>query len=109
MSHYFDFVLCKTLFTSKTDLFHAPSWSTLKKGDLVVVETSSGEQMATVMATMTLSKDNLDGIDFVMTVTGADTNVRKVLSKVEYRTFDYEEDSAEETTDETTEEVNDGE
>ena len=87
MSKYFDFVLCKHPNSDKSYLFHAPAWSHLEKGDLVVVDTKKGEQMTTVVSRITLGDDETDMIDFIMNATGADTDVKKVLRKVVYREF----------------------
>ena len=94
MNNYFDFVLCKHENGGKTFLFHAPAFSKLKKGDLVKVETVHGETMATVVSCITLADDDYSKIDFVMNATGARSEVKKVLSKVEYiqSDFEYEDD-----------------
>ena len=97
MSDYFDFVLCKHANNDKTYLFHAPAFSYLKKGDFVEVETSKGRQLAMVISCFTLSKSETDKIDFIMNATGASKDVKKVLSKVDYKEFEYEqEDEADE-------------
>ena len=96
MSKYFDFVLCKHENSDRTYLFHAPAWSYLSKGDLVVVDTKKGEQMAMVISSITLGDDETDKIDFIMNATGADADVKKVLRKVVYREFEYKEDEANE-------------
>ena len=95
MSQYFDFVLCKHDGCDKTFLFRAPAWSHLEKGDLVVVETVNGEQMAQVVSCITLGNDEVDKIDFIMNATRADSDVKKVLKKVDYKVFSYWEDDNE--------------
>ena len=88
MNDYFDFVLCKQE-NGKNYLFHAPAFSKLAKGDLVKVETVHGEKLATVVSCITLDDAK---IDFIMNATGAPKDVKKVLAKVEYSDFEYEED-----------------
>ena len=82
MSEYVDFVLCKHEGCDKPYLFHAPAFSHLEKGDLVTVETSKGEQMVMVIASMSVQKNDMDAIDFIMNATRADSDVKKVLKKV---------------------------
>lgn len=91
MSNYFDFVLCK-MGNRKNVLFHAPAFSKLAKGDLVKVEAFHGEKMARVISCITLSADDEPKIDFIMNATGASKDVKKVLAKVEYNDFEYEDD-----------------
>ena len=76
-------------------MFRAPAFTHLTKGDLVVVETKKGEQMAMVVSSITLSNDDADEIDFIMNATGADSDVKKVLRKVVYKDFEYKEDDHE--------------
>ena len=92
---FFDFVLCKHENSDKAYLFRAPAFTHLTKGDLVVVETKKGEQMAMVVSSITLSNDDADEIDFIMNATGADSDVKKVLRKVVYKDFKYKEDDHE--------------
>ena len=92
MDTYVDFVLCKHDGWDKIYLFRAPQFSHFEKGEIVTVETSKGEQMATVVSSMTVAKDDQSAIDFIMNATGAPSNVNKVLSRVKFCKFDYEED-----------------
>lgn len=91
MNNYFDFVLCKQE-NGKNYLFHAPAFSKLKKGDLVKVETVHGEKLATVVSCITLAENDDAKIDFIMNATGAPKDVKKVLAKVEYSDFEYEDE-----------------
>ena len=92
---YFDFVLVKHENCDKPFLFRAPAWSHLGKNDEVIVETKHGNEKAIVIASKTLGCDEQDEIDFIMQATGASEDVKKVLAKIELRTFDYEEDDNE--------------
>ena len=96
MSNYFDFVLVELEGGSKPYLFRAPAWSYFECGDLVIVDTCNGEQTATVLSSITVSADEKKEIDFIMRATRADTDVKKVLKKVEFKELVYEEDDANE-------------
>ena len=96
MADYFDFVLAKHKEDGdRTYLFRAPAWSGLEKGDSIKVETQHGQKLATVVSTVTLRSDDTEKIDFIMHGTGADENVRKVISKVTYVNFEYSEEEDE--------------
>ena len=92
MSDYFEFVLVKHEGCDKPYLFRAPAFTHLKKGDMVVVDTKRGLQMANVLGAIDVSKDDIESINFIMEATGADTDVKKVISKVNFSELDYEED-----------------
>ena len=96
MSNYFDFVLVEHEAGSKPLLFRAPAWSYFECGDLVIVETCKGEQTATVLSSITVSAVDNKVIDFIMRATRADTYVKKVLKKVEFKELVYEEENANE-------------
>ena len=97
--NYFDFVLCKHEHCDKPFLFYAPAFSGLKRHDLVMVETFDGEKFAEVMACTTLSDDEKETIDLIMRATGAQTEMRKVLSKVAFLDFDFKEEGEDGSTD----------
>ena len=90
---YFDFVLVQR--DGKRELYRAPAWSHLEKNDEVIVETDEINNTALVLATQTLGNDEQEKIDFIMQATGASEDVKKVLAKVQLKTFDYEEDDNE--------------
>ena len=87
---YKDYVLCKFDSCEQPFLFYAPRFSHLKKDDRVIVETKKGEKEAIVLGSMTLGDDEEDAIDFIVHATGA-TIIKKVLKKVTYSDFEYEE------------------
>ena len=90
---YFDFVLCTHEGSEIIYLYHAPAFSHLEKGDMVTVETRSGkEQVATVVQTITVEETELELIDFVMNATGAPSDVKKVISRIMFDKFDYDEE-----------------
>lgn len=95
MSRYVDFVLCRVNGEDGKTLFHAPKFSYLEKGDMVIVDTIKGEKMAQVVASITVADDEMDKIDFIMEATNSSEDVRKVLSKVIYSDLDYKEDKDE--------------
>lgn len=93
MSDYFDFVMCRKDAGTMVQLYRAPAWSHLESGDEVYVEGEDTEKKMIVMASITIGKDETEMIDFIMKATNADTDVKKVVKKVVYRYFDYEEES----------------
>lgn len=92
---YIDLVLCKHDGHEKFFLFCAPAFSGLKKGDRVIVETIKGESEATVERSYTISKERDDEFEFILVASGAYLPLRKVLKKIEYIEFEYEEESNE--------------
>lgn len=99
MIKYFDFVLCQTLFENTIKLYHAPRFSGLKKGDMVTVETLDGEQMAKVIACTTIGDNEKTTIDLIMEATNSPKELPKVLTKMNFREFEFEEDEDEQSTD----------
>ena len=95
MNEYFDFVLIKHDGCDKNYLFRAPAFSHLKKGDMVTVDTKNGEKMVTVVSSVCVKKTDMETIDFIMNATGAGDDVRKVVSKIQFDDFEYEEDDHE--------------
>ena len=84
---WFDFVLVQQ--GTGIYLFRAPAFSKLQQGDTVLCDTSFGTEYGQVSAVVTLSEDDEDKIDFIMRATRANKTVRKVLSKVTHRYFEY--------------------
>ena len=95
---YIDLVLVKHKPTDhETYLFQAPRWSGLKKGDEVVVETSRGEKHGVVIDCHTTSPEyDTNEFGFIITASKATLPLKKVLQKVEYKTFVYPEEEPEE-------------
>lgn len=87
----FDFVLCKHPNDNRNFLFRAPAFSGLAKGDEVIVDTKYGRQLATVESCVNLDESETDLIDLIMTATGASKEIKKVISKVKYMNFEYED------------------
>lgn len=109
MIKYFDFVLCQSLFENTIKLYHAPRFSGLKKGDMVTVEILTeetddtpiygGEQMAKVIACSTIGDNEKTTIDLIMEATKSPKELPKVLTKMTFREFEFEEDEDEQSTD----------
>jgi hypothetical protein len=72
-------------------LFIAPAFSGLKDGDSVIVETSRGKQLAQVKAVTTVNMED-DIADFIIKSTGATNPLKRVLQKVVYQDFEYEDE-----------------
>lgn len=92
---YVDFVIIRHEGCDKKYLFYAPAFSRLEKGDLVKVETKNGVQLATVVSSMTVKKDDQRSIDFVMESMSAPKEVKRVLSRGIFSKFEYEEENDE--------------
>ena len=89
---YIELVVCKHPIIEKKFLFCAPPWSGLKTGDEVIVDTKKGEQPATVVTKTLVEKDS-EVYGFILESTGATLPLRRVLKKIEYKTFEYEEEN----------------
>lgn len=91
---YLDLVVCKHDSSDHPFIFRAPACSYLKKGDRVIVETKHGEKMATVERCYTTDKVG-EELDFILIASGATVPLRKVLKKVTYKEYEYEDEEDE--------------
>ena len=99
MSKYMDLVLCQHDGFEKPNLFRAPAWTRLKKGDRVIVENldGRGKAEATIQGIMTVNvTEDKDDFDFILLASGATTPLKKVLSKVFLSELEYENDEEDE-------------
>ena len=95
MSNYIDLVLCKHAETAqKCFLFEAPFCSFLKAGDMVIVGTRCGEQPAFVVDVHQCEKNSYE-LQFIVAASGATLPLKRVLKKVEYKDFTYEQEEKE--------------
>ena len=85
--NYVDLVVCKHDGCDAHFLFQAPAWSGLEEGDLVIVY---GDQKATVMNKITVDPTS-EEYDFIVDATNAIKPLKRVLKKVTFRDFVYEE------------------
>lgn len=87
---YIDLVLCNR--DGKRELYQAPAWTGLQKGDFVSVPLNNGTATAEVIAAMTVA-DNVenDSFAFVLAATDATVPLRKVLGKILVSEFRYDE------------------
>lgn len=96
MSEYIDLVCCKHEGNPQPFLFRAPAWSNLKKGDGCIVETKNGQYLAKVENCITISPNSdSDELLFILQGYGATLPLKKVLKKITYKEFKYEEDENE--------------
>ena len=93
-NNYIDLVVCHHDSSDHPYIFRAPAWSYLKKGDRVIVETKHGEKEATVERSYTTDKVGED-LDFILIASGATVPLKKVLKKVTYQTYEYEDEEDE--------------
>lgn len=83
--------LCKHSGSSGKFLFRMPRYADLKPGDLVIVETKHGEQEARVIQTATAYTTD-DEYKMLMAATGATLPLKRVLRKVVFRDFSYDDE-----------------
>ena len=91
MDKYLDLVVCKYGALDKISVFRAPRWSYLNEGDRVVVELEKGQIEATVVRSYTIEKNSAE-MDFIIVASGTTLPLKKVLKKITYKDFEYEED-----------------
>lgn len=96
MSDYIDLVIAKHDGNDKKFLFVAPAFSHLKKADDIVCETEKGASRATVIASVTVRRNGSE-YEFIKDLTGAYEPLKKVMAKVTYIEFEWEEDNAVDT------------
>lgn len=88
---YMDYVTVVHESSLQPYLFIAPAFSGLQKGDSVIVETSRGRQWAQVKAVTTINIED-DIAYFIIKSTGAKSPLKRVLQKVIYQDFEYEDE-----------------
>ena len=87
MREYIDLVLCETC-NGKREVFEAPGFSHLKKGEMVIVETENGQDMMNVIQSLCISikSEELEFINEIVETSG------RVKSKVIYKELEWEEE-----------------
>lgn len=94
MSDYVTFVVCRRDGFDNF-LFYAPAFTELKNGDSVLVDTSHGEQDATVIASCT-AEFGSDVEKTLRTLCGPKTGeLKRVVGKFIFRKFDYGDETNE--------------
>lgn len=101
MSKYIDLVVVSTRFGKR--IFEAPSWSYLKAGERVKVDTRAGEVDGTVIDSSTVAVDELD---FYFNLTEATRPLKRVVARVVESRLNYPEEIEEDVDAE--EEIEDG-
>ena len=94
MGNYIDLVLCETC-NGKKELFQAPAFSHFKNGEMVIVETESGDGMTNVVSSLCLRFDEQEECDFIkaaLNVSGSFDELDRIKSRVVFRKFEYEEE-----------------
>ena len=94
MAKYVDLVLAKTERMERPHLFQCPSWSYLSNGDQVMVETKYGKAEMTVVAAFTADEES-DYFRFIARAANATLPLKRVLGKVQYKEFYYDEKTTE--------------
>ena len=74
-------------------IYEAPSFSGLKRGDAVVVETDQGNVTGTVEACVTIGKTyQREVIDFMLLSAGCTEPLNRVRYKIEYKKMIFEDE-----------------
>ena len=95
--NFIDLVLCRFDEDGENRLFYAPAFSWLQKGDVVVVDSiENWERTATVVAVLTVGKDDSKTIDFVLNASKTNQILGKVRSKLSYVELKYNTDEEKE-------------
>ncbi len=88
--NYIDLVVLK----NSNNVYQAPAFSGLKEGDEVVVKRSTKEEVFTVERVYTARKSGVE-LDFILTASSSSFPLRKILKKVDYKEFEYEDEGSE--------------
>lgn len=91
MANYIDLVLAKNERMERPHLFWCPPWSYLHEGDSVMVETKYGKKEMTVVASFTEDAE-CETFQFIVKAANAPLPLYKVLGKMQYREFFYEDE-----------------
>lgn len=96
MTKYIDLVLCKHPSLDRLVPFKAPAFTSLKEGDHVKVEGGIlGHTDVEVVRSLTID-ENSEQMEFILTALDLATPVRKVLSKLTFEDFEWEEEKEDE-------------
>lgn len=96
MSDYVTFVVCRHDGNDRNFLFYAPAFTTLEKGDKVLVKTCKGEQIATVVTSCASACTGSDVEQTLRTLCGAEgKELKRVIGKFVFRKFDYGDETNE--------------
>lgn len=87
---YVDLVLVTQPMVKKPFICRCQSFAHLKQGAEVMVETESGNQCATVVDSITISPDDSE-YRFIINATGSELPLPKVVSKISYLDYEYED------------------
>lgn len=71
-------------------VFQAPAFSELHKGDCVVID---GNVQAIVERVYTARKNGVE-LDFILTASGTNLPLQKILKKVDYKNFIYRDEGS---------------
>ena len=93
MNKFISLVLCQIDENRSSSLYIAPPWNGLEKGNRIMVETPDGDELATVIDCMSVRKDSGE-YKFILACKGV-SELGRVLGKVEFKKFTYEEDGNE--------------
>lgn len=90
MGNHIDLVIVR-VGSEFPQIYEAPSFSRLERGDAVVVETDQGEATGTVEDSVTISRTyQKEVIDFMLRSAGCVEPLKRVLFKIEYKKMGWE-------------------
>ena len=98
MAEYIDLVICKHEDDSygRQMLCCAPAWAILESGDHVLVEGIDRAYEVIVVNKLTVDPTS-DIYQFILDAANFKTPLKRLLKKIEYREFEYEEDKHEQS------------
>lgn len=91
---YIGLAICKLDTDNTNHLYEFPAFRELKQGDRVIVETSEENGCyATVEAVYNARmRDEFHELDFILCASGEEKPLKRIVARVEYNYFKYEED-----------------
>lgn len=93
MSKYIDLVVVRHPNDDRDFVYQAPSWSDLKEDDEVVCEAEGMPLYGLVKKTCHADFDfHADEISVILYLAKAEMPLKRILSKVTYKEFEYSED-----------------
>lgn len=97
MNDYIDLVVCEVeeqirtgVTTTRTQVCEAPAWSSLEKGDEVIVGLDGNQARATVERRYTTPANGPE-LEFILIASGTKLPLPKIFKKVTYTNFEYVE------------------
>lgn len=89
--NYITLCVCQHKDSDKLYLFKAPTFTEIKDGTKVIVDTNLGEQEAIVVSSCTVAKESKE-FETMMNLAGAYGELKKVVGYYKFIEYDYSND-----------------